>query len=183
MFAEEIEVKAIPGFPNYAISRDGRVWSKPRKDTINRKVKGRWLKPGINGNGYWGVVLAVGLQSHSCTIHRLLLETYVGPCPTGMECRHLNSIRTDNQIENLAWGTKSENQMDSIRHGTHKIPHLRGEDVVTSKLTEQDVRMIIYMYRTGLFLHREIAKVYNICRSEVGFILTKKRWKHLWAAM
>lgn len=180
MLRDGTEVKTIPGFPNYAISRDGRVWSRPRKDTINRSVMGRWLKPGINGNGYWMVVLGVDFQRHSCPIHQLLLETYVGPRPTGMECRHLNGDKKDNNLENLAWGTRSENQRDSIRHGTHRIPHLRGEDVVTSKLTEQDVRMIIYMHRTGLFLRREIAKIYGVCRQTIDFIVNKKRWGHLW---
>src|SRR5262249_12949164 len=35
------------------------------------------------------------------------------------EVRHLNGIRTDNRPENLAWGTKSENMQDAVRHGTH----------------------------------------------------------------
>lgn len=181
MIVDGIKIESIPGFPDYAISRNGEVWSKPRKDTINRSVKGRWLKPGINGKGYWMVVLFIDSQGHSCTIHQLLLETYVGPCPPSMECRHLNGNKKDNRLDNLCWGTRSENQQDSIQHGTHKIPHVRGEDVKTSKLTEQDVRMIIYMSRTGLFLQREIAEIYGVCHQAINLIVNKKRWKHLWA--
>lgn len=52
-------------------------------------------------------------------VHRLVLEAFVGPCPTEMEARHLNGDRMDNRLENLRWGTKSENAYDKIRHGTH----------------------------------------------------------------
>jgi hypothetical protein len=36
-----------------------------------------------------------------------------------MQCRHLNGIPTDNRIENLCYGTISENIRDQVRHGTH----------------------------------------------------------------
>lgn len=34
-------------------------------------------------------------------------------------CRHLNGNPYDNRLENLAWGTPSENMLDKVRHGTH----------------------------------------------------------------
>jgi len=46
------------------------------------------------------------------------LETSVGPCPEGHVTRHLNGDPTDNRLENLRWGTRSENQRDSVKHGT-----------------------------------------------------------------
>lgn len=51
-------------------------------------------------------------------VHRLMLEAFVGPCPPGMECRHLNGVADDNRLENLCWGTHLENEMDRRRHGT-----------------------------------------------------------------
>jgi len=180
MLADGIEVKTIPGFPNYAITRDGRVWSKPRKDTINRKIEGRWLKSVMDGGfcNYYQVNLWQDGIPKVQRVHRLVLETYVGPCPEGMECRHLNGNPQDNRVENLAWGTSAENGQDIIRHGTV----MRGEQQWLSKLAEQDVRMIIYMYRTGLFTQKEIASQYRISKTTVGNIIRKKTWKHLWAA-
>ena len=49
-------------------------------------------------------------------VHRLVLETFVGPRPDGMEARHLNGDCQDNRVENLIWGTPLENGADKIRH-------------------------------------------------------------------
>lgn len=53
-------------------------------------------------------------------IHQLVLESFVGPRPnTDSVVRHLNGDPVDNRIENLVWGTASENAHDRVRHGTH----------------------------------------------------------------
>ncbi len=50
-------------------------------------------------------------------LHDLVLTAFAGPRPAGAVARHLNDIRTDNRIENLVWGSRSENQMDAFRNG------------------------------------------------------------------
>lgn len=52
-------------------------------------------------------------------VHCLMLEAFVGPCPDGMQTRHLNGNGLDNRLVNLRWGTPSENSHDKVRHGTH----------------------------------------------------------------
>jgi hypothetical protein len=49
-------------------------------------------------------------------VHRLILETFVGPRPPGKQCRHLNGDSLDNRLENLAWGTFHENFADRLAH-------------------------------------------------------------------
>ncbi len=170
-------MKTIPGFPDYAITKDGRVWSKSRKLADGRHWEGRWLKSSFSSSGYFKIGLAINCLGYTRKIHSLILETYVGPCPPGMQCRHLDGDSKNNRLENLVWGTSSENQQDRIQHKTD----CQGEKCRTSKLTEQDVRMIVYLYRTGLFLQREIAKVYNIAQVTISRIVHRKRWKHLYA--
>ena len=109
MVVNGVEVKTISGFPNYAISKDGRVWSNPRKHC---NPAGKWLIPGIGWYGHLTFVLRKGGKSHSIGTHRLLLETYVGPCPKGKECRHLDGNPKNNNLENLTWGTEKENQQE-----------------------------------------------------------------------
>lgn len=175
MIVDGVQVKSIPNFPNYAISKDGQVWSKPRKYC---NPVGKWLTPGIGWYGHLSFVLRKKGKSHTIGVHRLLLETYVSPCPIGMECRHLDGNPKNNQLENLTWGTEKENQQDRKRHGTS----LEGIKHPMVKLTEQDVRMIVYIYRTGLFSQKEIAIQYNITRPNVTAIVNRKTWKHIWAA-
>lgn len=52
-------------------------------------------------------------------VHALVLEAFVGPRPEGLEGRHRNGVPDDNRAENLEWGTRAENVLDSVRHGTH----------------------------------------------------------------
>lgn len=177
MIVDKTKVKTIPGFSNYAISREGKVWSKSRFSFQTQKLKGQWLKSG-NRNGYLGVVLRKRNKSYSRDVHRLVLETYVGPCPEGMESRHLDGNSQNNNLNNLCWGTHSENMRDTVQHGTHVDN--RGEKCGNSKLTERDVRMIIYMYRTGLFLVGEIAKQYRVSKSCIAGIINRRNWRHLW---
>lgn len=42
-------------------------------------------------------------------IHRLVLETFVGPAPPECECDHIDRDPSNNRIENLRWVTHFEN--------------------------------------------------------------------------
>ena len=67
-------------------------------------------------------------------LHRVILETFVGPAPEGAVARHLNDVRTDNRLENLAWGTQQENVDDMLRNSGHWLARRdkckRGHDLV-----------------------------------------------------
>jgi hypothetical protein len=52
-------------------------------------------------------------------VHSLVILAFVGPRPDGEQVRHLNGNPADNRLTNLAYGTQSQNQQDSLRHGTH----------------------------------------------------------------
>lgn len=165
-------LKTISGFPAYYATKDGRIWSWKTK---------RFLKPTLSRWGYFYVDLRKNSKPNRRQVHRLILETFVGPCPEGMECCHSNGIRADNKLENLRWDTHSNNCKDAISHGTLTSLFQSGEAHPNSKLKEKDVRMIIYMYKTGLFFQREIAKIYNVKRTVISRIINKKRWKHIWS--
>lgn len=95
---------SIPNFPDYRIAEDGVVFCLSGNKTI---------KPFLSDGGYWAIKLKQGYcRGVRKYIHRLVLETYVGPCPKGMECRHLDGNRTNNHLHNLCWGTHLENMED-----------------------------------------------------------------------
>lgn len=107
------EWRAVPGYPDYEVSDQGRVRSY-------RRGKLRVLALPDDSRGYKKVTLC---QDHSgrrgCKVHVLVLLAFVGPRPDGAVIRHLNGVRDDNRISNLAYGTPAENTQDSLRHGTH----------------------------------------------------------------
>jgi len=181
----DTELQAIPDFPDYAITRDGRIWSRPRRGTIKT---GKWLKPYVRKTGYSAFQLQKDGKDVCRLLHRLLLETYVGPCPDGMQCRHLDGNPRNNNLDNLCWGTPRENTQDSIRHGTFMAGRpcrnggCKGEQQWNSKLTRQDVRDIDALYRTQLFSRAKIAKWFGVSAMTVHRITSRKTWRWLWEA-
>lgn len=102
----------IPGYEYiYKVSDRGSI----------RSLGGRVLRAHpINEIGHLQVGLSKDGVRKTKYIHRAVLEAFVGPCPPGMQCRHLNGDAGDNRLENLAWGTPSEDNYDRVRHGTHQ---------------------------------------------------------------
>lgn len=106
--------KDLPGQEGrYQVSNMGSVRSTDRPvrvvchgvDTV-RIAKGKLLRPGRNKSGH--VTVAIG-RGNSRQVHQLVLEAFVGPCPDGCEVLHLNHNPADNRLENLRYGTRSEN--------------------------------------------------------------------------
>ena len=110
--------RPIPGYPGYEASSLGRVRSVARVITYSNgrqyRKSGRILRPVLNTEGYWKVTPGKG---KTATVHTLVLLAFRGPRPSGQDCRHLNDIRTDNRVENLEYGTRSQNNLDAIRNG------------------------------------------------------------------
>ena len=109
--------KPVDGCPFYEMSDYGHLRS------IAREVNGRAyrsvvISPRPNNSGYVLLTLrdAKGVRQ-TRTAHRLVLETFRGPCPPGQEARHLNGDPLDNRLVNLEWGTKAENTEDQFTHG------------------------------------------------------------------
>lgn len=111
--------KPIKGFEGlYEVSNLGRVRSLDRTIiTRNGKkifYKGKILKPINCSNGYLKVNLVKNKKQKTVNIHRLVAETFI-PNPNNKPCvDHINTIRTDNRVENLRWATASENQYNEL---------------------------------------------------------------------
>ena len=102
--------KAIPGYEGqYEVSDQGRVKS------YRRDKNGRILRPGRMPAGYLSV--ALGRNNSQC-VHKLVLIAFVGAAPAKHECLHANGVPSDNRLENLRWGTRTENIKDAVKHGT-----------------------------------------------------------------
>lgn len=163
--------KTIPEFENYMVSNKGDVISKERKVFTGSGVKRRQiilkqkkLKLGEK-DGYFYVNLRKNNKTYGIGVHRLVLWAFVGKQPKGIEVRHLNSNPSDNRLENLKYGTKSDNMQDAVELGTLVFSR--------SKLTLKDVQDIAKA--TGTL--NEIAKRFNCGAGTVQAIKTKKSFK------
>lgn len=178
MKPRKLDVKDIPNFPDYAITRDGRIWSKPHTTSHGHKRKGRWLKLHIIVSGYVHIDLRLNKKNYIKMVHRLVLETYVGPCPSNMEARHLNGIRGDNRLDNLCWGTPRENWNDRRKHGNVNSP--KGEANGQAKLKEKQVREIYAIYHNKIYNQYSLAEMFGVSVMTICRIVNKKSWRHLW---
>lgn len=165
----------------YQVSNLGQIRSIPRLKTL-----GGILKPILDTGGHLQVGLYKDGKQKRLSIHRLILEAFIGPCPLGMECRHLDGNPINNKLNNLQWGTKSENQQDSIRHGTFFHPDNRGSNNGHAILQESDIpkiRKLLKSGRNGIhgkrYSQREIAKIFGVNHYTISMIATGKTWKHL----
>ncbi len=175
-------MKEHPTYCNYKITENGQVWSKRRKDSLGRNVGGRWLKPHVNiKTGYSQFTLYKNDKPIYTNAHTLVLETFVGLCPDGLECRHKDGNPHNNHLSNLTWGTHSENVQDAVKHKTHGGLYVnnRGELNGRSKLNTMQVRLIHKLAKQNYGTQQEIANLFNVGRRQISYIINRKQWKHI----
>lgn len=109
----------------YEVSSEGRVRSLDRVSILRdgREIfyPGRYLKLKVNNGGHLYVRLnRPGDRNVQRYVHRLVMQSFVGECPSGMEVCHNNGDPTDNRVDNLRYDTHSSNVSDRRAHGTDK---------------------------------------------------------------
>ena len=103
--AEGEEWRPVAGYEkDYEVSSLGRI---------------RRVNPPMSTLSCRGKYYVVGLKGRTEYVHRMVLKAFRGSPPSGAVARHLNGNGRDNRLENLAWGTQSENMYDVVRHGRH----------------------------------------------------------------
>ena len=74
--------------------------------------KGHWTKGCDNGRGY----LCVKFKGKKYKVHRLVLETYVGPPPTDRpEADHIDRDTRNNHVSNLRWVSREQNNRNTSK--------------------------------------------------------------------
>lgn len=178
----EVEYRNIDGFPGYRVGSDGTVWTSWQvrgTGAGNAPVhyrgeewKPRALSDGTNGH-LWVTLYANGV-GRKFYVHRLVLEAFTGQCPDGMECCHNDGNPKNNCVLNLRWDTRKANGRDASEHGA--LVH--GESHWAAKLTEDDVREIRHLHKTGVNMTR-LARMFGVGRYPIRAILAGKTWKHV----
>ena len=147
----------IPNTIGYWINKNGEIWSGYKQGL---------MKPQVKKDGYLWIDIRRPKRRKGF-IHRLVLETFIGPCPDNMECRHLDGNSKNNNLENLRWDTRIKNSQDRILHGRAK-----------KKLTKEKVKRIFYLRNVKLFTHQKIADIFGVYRQTITDILNRKYWRH-----
>jgi hypothetical protein len=177
---QPIEFRLVGNDPGYRVGDDGSVWTcliakhelKVKGKGVNWVPEGPWRR--MRQTPHRDNHLHVFIRGRNRQVHHLVLEAFVGPCPPGMESRHLNGNPADNRLANLAWGTHKENIADAIERGTRP----RGRRPVRAKVTENLVRVIRIARNEG-WSQVKIAKRLNVAWITVHRILKDEAWRHV----
>lgn len=129
------EWRPIPDGPGYEASTHGNFRSTDRVTPSGRSLKGQPIATTVSNRGY---VLVKYRNAEGKRVtrsaHTVVLETFAGACPAGMEARHLddNPLRnhwrpgTEDESRarggNLFWGTKQQNREDRRRNASPAPP-------------------------------------------------------------
>jgi len=108
----------VPEFATrYQVSDHGNVRSLPRKHVPRLRA----LKQCHSTDGYPMVSLSRPDKHKTFVIHKLVAHAFLGEQPPGSDIRHLDGDKWNNHIDNLVYGTRSENYLDMVAHGTHNM--------------------------------------------------------------
>lgn len=173
---EGILFSVIPGHERYAASSDGRIWTSHLKGRYRDTIRSQWkeMVPSDIGKGYMSVRLKDDdgkLRNYK--VHSLILLTFVGPCPQGMEACHFPDRRpSNNALDNLRWDTKSSNAGDKYAHGTMPI----GNNAPGAVLTESNVAKLRLLHQQGVGV-KASARVFGISNTTARKAMLGETWK------
>jgi len=159
----------------YQVSNEGRV--KRIKPGRGARA-GHILKP-AQDKDYLHVILCRNSWCQTRRIHMLVAEAFIGARPEGLCVNHKNGKKRDNRPSNLEWVTLSENMKHSYDTLGRQWKGPRGEKGGGAKLTRQQVKEIRRLYTTGKYTHKQLAKMFNVCKRNIGSILNRNSWKHI----
>lgn len=171
---DHVRIAPVPGFDGYFAVSNGTI--------LSAWERGRWRRPSgtlrrlatpLDNHGYPQVNLTnmMSGQKRHFRLHRVILLAFVGPLPEGQETRHLNGDRTDCRLENLAYGTPTENMADMIRHRRTN----RGERNPLTRLSWSDVRIIRHRVAAGE-QQKALAAEYGVHPVTIHDIVVRKTW-------
>lgn len=156
------------GKPNYKISNYGKLYCL--HGDFSRGIPYEWRRVQIRPNSNWKrhgakPYLRVRIAGKQWLLQRLVLEVFIGPCPEGMEARHLDGDIKNNRLDNLKWGTRKQNAKDKVRHGRglKGKPRLknRGEKNGVAVYTNEIATKIRSEYIPKIMTYRMLAKKYG----------------------
>lgn len=161
----------------YEISSLGNLRSVDRMSIRKRgnrvfkyPIKGRLLRPFVNRHGY----LMGGLvKPNSKAVHKIVIEAFVGPCPDGLQTRHLDGNRRNNRASNLCYGTAKENAKDKRDHGTIGV----GEKSPNVRLNDEKVRWILD--NAGSISDAKMARMLQVSEATIRIVRIGQTWKHI----
>ncbi len=156
------EWKYVPNLnERYMVSSEGRV--KGMVDKNGRNIpNGRLLAPHINA-GYLRFSVSIGDGSrHAVSLARSVLLAFIGECPNGYECSHLNGNRMDCRVKNLTW----ENHTNNMKHAIEQHQMPCGESNANCVLPDSKVEQLRKRRTMGNISYEKLGAEFGISKRQ-----------------
>jgi hypothetical protein len=146
------------------------------KRFISKYVKepetGCWIWTACLSGGRYG---AFAFRGKIVGAHRVSYIMNVGEIPDGLCVLHKCDTPACVNPEHLFLGTKKDNTLDAMVKGRN----VKGVTHGQTHLTEQNIREIRSLVSHGALTQKQIADMYNVDRTTVSYIKTRKSWAHI----
>ncbi len=172
----------IPGWEGYQVSDRGLLKAGSALETIDVvKLEGDHVQPisvrrvrkasaYLSFDVYDGNGRRVALL-----LHRARLAAFRGgPLDGKNSVRHLDGDPTNNDLDNLAWGTHLEQMADVKQHGV-----LKGARNPAARIREHEAVAIYILARLGFLSKANCKSLTGLSYSQVHKISTGRGWSHL----
>jgi len=178
---QEVWTSVRPAPDRYRVSNMGRVISTAQSSA------GRELGKFQQNGGYQavGLVAARGGKAKTFLVHRLVIEAFLGPAPSPQhtDVRHKDRDKTNNRLDNIEWGTRSENMLDAWDHRRAGVPQSRSKSDGSGVYVgdTNDVRLLtvgMELYCEGKLTIVDLSRLWGCSSAVAANILHGKRKAH-----
>ncbi len=158
----EDAVRPIPGWEDYSVSTDGRVFRDGQEMKLSPTVK-----------GYMRFTARMNGELKSLSSHKCVALAWIGPPPQGKPyVAHLDGDPSNNHVSNLQWVSQSENEAHKKLHGTVRL----GDSHQNAKLTSAKVAEARRLFSEGAAI-RALARQFGVAQRTMGYVVHGVTWK------
>lgn len=145
--------KPVPEFEGlYEVSNLGNFKTKGgRPGSWNERL----LKLHIQHDGYLRAALSKGNKRRYFNAHRIVAGVFIPNPENKSHVNHINSVRSDNRVENLEWVTPRENTQHAIKSGRF---HSSIKNLLTNR---SNFRTLLY---SVCHPEKEAVGIKNLCK-------------------
>lgn len=157
----ENNIKIISIFGGaYEAAEDGTIFSRKRR--TRRAMVGK-----VTEAGYRMVVITIEKKKRYYNVHRIIASAFLPNPNNYREVNHKDGNKLNNSVDNLEWVTPHQNQLHAMMSGLK--PSL--------KLDYSKAAEIRRLYATGQYTQCQLAEIFGVKKTQIGYIIQNKRWK------